>query len=72
MKKRHTYKIIKESRTYNGSGYDGPTCEFAGIPKDKTYHDIKIAKRDAEKLLRFNPVGFVVVDAVTGTRIKEA
>lgn len=67
-----SYHIVKSTRLYDNYGYDGPTCDTAGIEPGKTYSDEIDAVTDAKMLARWNPVGFSVVDAVSGVYLYTA
>ena len=56
------FKIVKASRIFSGTGYTGPTCTKADTESNQTYEDIEVAKQDARKMSKINPVGFNVVD----------
>jgi hypothetical protein len=58
--------IMKRSRAYEGAtpldAYSVPeTCACAGVEPGKVYNSRESAQVDADKLSRYNPIGFVVV-----------
>lgn len=54
------YIIIKTSRPTSDTPYRGSSCERAGVLSGKIYESKEEAEKDAEKLSKVNPVGFVV------------
>lgn len=60
------YVIIKASRSHAGDcvttfdAYTGPTCESAFVKPGRVYSSFPAAQKDADKLSRYNPVGFIV------------
>ena len=58
-----SYVIMKASRSYlGGKGYMGPSCDRAGVEKEKVYQFFCDATDAARKLREVNPVGWVVYD----------
>jgi len=55
------YIIRKSSRSGITPYSCGLICEEAGVPCEHIYSDRNAALSDAEKLSKFNPVGFDVV-----------
>jgi hypothetical protein len=59
------FVIMKSSRAVDtptpASAYRGSTCIRAGVEPGKVYDSFETANADAEKLTRYNPVGFVVL-----------
>lgn len=60
------YHIVKIGRPYMGIGYDGPTCDEAGIQPGLTYKDFNSALKDALILSTVNLAGFNVVQTKPG------
>lgn len=59
------YIIMKSSRSFDNPSaiwaYRGSTCIDAGVEPGKIYDDFESAQKDADKLTKYNPVGFVVL-----------
>lgn len=64
------YHIIKASRTYEGGGYEGISCQQAGVEPGKTYDYMSDAVSDMVKLTAVNPVGWTVYDIDTKKAVR--
>ena len=64
------YHIIKASRTYEGKGYEGISCQQAGVEPGKTYDHMSDAVADMAKLSVVNPVGWTVYDCETKNAVR--
>jgi hypothetical protein len=62
--------LIKATRTYTQRGYEGISCDNAGVPRGAEYADLHAALADAVRLCVVNPVGWQVVDAETGETVR--
>lgn len=62
--------LIKASRTYEGRGYAGVSCDKAGVLKGADYSTVEGALCDAVRLCTVNPVGWQVVDARSGETVR--
>ena len=51
---------VRVSELTKDSGYRGFSCALAGVEEGKVYDDLVEAQRDCVKLMKVNPVGFVV------------
>lgn len=65
------YHIVKASRAYEGRGYNGITCQQAGVEPGKTYDSEGDALGDAIKMQAVNPVGWDIYDCETKKAIRE-
>lgn len=62
--------LIKASRTHEGRGYAGVSCQSAGVLKGADYATVDGALCDAVRLCAVNPVGWQVVDAHRGETVR--
>lgn len=55
------YVVYKASRCYDGGvGYQGSSCESAGVKPGAIFDSLPEAQEAAAKLKAVNPVGFTV------------
>jgi hypothetical protein len=54
---------LSKSNDIKYSPYNGPSCISADVEPGKVYDDLESAELDCLKLIKVNPVGFVVIQS---------